>query len=232
MDLVPSPSKKKGNKEECPMCSAKHQDVQSKIWATSSCTNLSKQSEQLSVQRACDIPKKEQITACVVSVSCPRQNKQKESKIELASSQTLCTSSNSECDVWLHQGRCLLFLVRGSGVRNTEAFQPGRRLSACRVLWRFSAWCPTALVASALSQNGRSATSASLTQKQCPSCNLRGEALWWASRAVHLHIQEGSMGGDAHESLRPVSWGTTRQPMFNEVLPLAQHACSFAPRPF
>ena len=61
---------------------------------------------------------------------------------------------------------------------------------------RFSAWCPTALVASAFSQNGRSATSASLEQKQCPSCNLRSEALWWASRAVHLHVQEGSTGGD------------------------------------
>ena len=80
--------------------------------------------------------------------------------------------------------------------RNTGTSQRGHRLSASRILWRFSAWCPTALVASALSQNGRSATSASLEQKQCPSCNLRGEALWWASRAVHLHVQEKSTGGD------------------------------------
>ena len=97
---------------------------------------------------------------------------------------------------WLHQGHCLLCLVRGSGVRNTGAFLPGRRLSACRVLWRFSVWCPIALVASAHSQNGLSATSASLKQKQCQSFNLRGEALWWASRAVHLHVEEGSTGGD------------------------------------
>ena len=33
-------------------------------------------------------------------------------------------------------GHCLRFLVPGSGVRNTGAIRPGRRLSACRVLWR------------------------------------------------------------------------------------------------
>ena len=38
--------------------------------------------------------------------------------------------------------------------------------------------------------------SASLYQKQRPSCNLRGEAMWWASRAVHQHVQEGSTGAD------------------------------------
>ena len=36
--------------------------------ATSSCTNSAKQSEQLSVLRACDIPKKGHFTADVVSV--------------------------------------------------------------------------------------------------------------------------------------------------------------------
>ena len=91
----------------------------------------------------------------------------------------------------LFRSTLALLLVRGSGVRNTGASQPGRRLSACRVLRSFSAWCPTALVASALSQNARSATSASLEQKQCPDCKLRGEALWRASREIHLHIQEG-----------------------------------------
>ena len=95
----------------------------------------------------------------------------------------------------------IMVIIRGSGHYASCGLRrlsrdAGHRLSASRILWRFSAWCPTALVASALSQNGRSATSASLEQKQCPSCNLRGEALWWASRAVHLHVQERSTGGD------------------------------------
>ena len=48
-----------------------------------------KQSEQLSVLRAFDIPKKGQFTACVVSVWCPLRNKQRKSEIELTSSQIL-----------------------------------------------------------------------------------------------------------------------------------------------
>ena len=50
------------------MCVARPQNVQSKKFATSSCTNLAKQSEQLSVLHACGIPKKGQFTACAVSV--------------------------------------------------------------------------------------------------------------------------------------------------------------------
>ena len=49
------------------MCSAKHQGAQSETWATLSYTNLAKQSEQLSVLRAYDTPKKGQLTACLVS---------------------------------------------------------------------------------------------------------------------------------------------------------------------
>ena len=89
------------------------------------------------------------------------------------------------------------------------------------MLWCLSAWCPAACVASALSHNGGSA---SLEQKQCPSC---GEALWWASRAG-----TPTRPRKPHTSLRPGSWGTTRRPMFNEVLPLAQHTCNLAPRLF
>ena len=60
--------KKTCNKKEYPMCLARPQNVQSKKWATSRCTNLAKQSEQLSVLHACGIPKKGQFTACAVSV--------------------------------------------------------------------------------------------------------------------------------------------------------------------
>ena len=52
------------------------------------------------------------------------------------------------------------------------------------------------LVASAPSQDGRSATFDSLEQKQCPSCHLRGQVLRRASGEVHLHVQERSKHRD------------------------------------
>ena len=58
-----------------PMCPAKNQGAKSKKWAMLSFSNLAKQSEQLSVLRACVIPKKGPFTACAVSVWCPRRNK-------------------------------------------------------------------------------------------------------------------------------------------------------------
>ena len=57
------------------MCSARLQNV------TSSCTNLAKQSEQLGVLRACDIPKKGQFTACAVSVYATAGTNRKNQKV-------------------------------------------------------------------------------------------------------------------------------------------------------
>ena len=68
----------------------------SSITWNKSCTNLAKQSEQLSVLRVCDTVKKGQSTSDAVSVWYPRKNTQTESKVELTSLQTLISSSDEE----------------------------------------------------------------------------------------------------------------------------------------